>query len=193
MMVDAQIAALTVVSGKVTKKLNACNVYRHDVLRLVTAVVKAELHIFVARRNGVGTKNRNCFSKCFQSPVKRPGRAEGVAVRVFMTKQQDIVRRDEAGNRHRYVKNLTHAYINSFPGMVLRRTSHRCRRTNLQVKICFVITCPTRPCAVPRRGSLQTQAIAGQRQRKYSPASPQRIASRYCSLSSPMILLMRAA
>ena len=93
MVVDAQIDMLCIFLNVVAlpEELDAGHIHRHHKGRAEAAVKHRDGHVAVHGRDRVAAQHSCIFAQLLQGKAERRARADGVAVRVFVAKDQDVI------------------------------------------------------------------------------------------------------
>ena len=112
-VVDAQIDVLSVIPDVVAlaKQLDTGHIHRHDERRAKAAVKHRDGHIVVHGWDGVAAQHRGVFAQLLQGKAERRARADGIAIRVFMTQDQDVICSKQTRNNGFAIHILSHRFL----------------------------------------------------------------------------------
>ena len=115
-VVDAQVYMARELRHTVvfSKQLHAGDIHRYHRLRLKLTFE----HMCVGKRipvgNGIGAEHCHVFIQCFQCTIQRAAAANGIAIRVFVTQNQNVVRRHQALGHLLHIQLFCHSMIHPF-------------------------------------------------------------------------------
>ena len=109
-VIDAQVDMLGVILDiiVVAEQLDTSHVHRHHKGGGEAAVVHGDLHVIIHGRNGITAQHSGGLAQVLQCLAQRSARADGIAVRVFVAQNQDVIGAQQARNNGLAVYILSH-------------------------------------------------------------------------------------
>ena len=117
MVVDAEIDVAGILRHTVVfaKELHAGNIHSHNGLGLKLAPERHRCSKAVAGRHCIGAEDSCRLAQRLERVAEGAAAADGVAVRVFMTQDQNVVRSTEALGHLLHIELFCHLMDPSFP------------------------------------------------------------------------------